>query len=132
MIVSPVQLRFHDMDILGHMYNGQYFHIFDIGKLEFLDKVVGIRWGDSVGVVNVSAAITYIEQVKLGDRIEIHTLAEKIGTKSFTILHRMVEKNTGTVKAESRVTLVAFDFARQKSINILPQWRERIVKDIAE
>ena len=120
------------MDMLGHLYNGQYTHIFDIGKLDFLEQVAGIRWGGGKGVVNVSTTNTYIEQVKFGDRIEIHTLAEKIGTKSFTILHRMVDCENGKIKAESRVTLVAFDFVSQQSMDVLPEWREKLEAAIAE
>ena len=127
---SSVQLRFHDMDMLGHMYNGQHTHIFDIGKLEFLRDVVGIRWDAGLGVVNVSTTNTYFQQVKFGDEVEIETTAEKIGTKSFTILHRLIDLCTRQVKAESRVTLVGFDFRNQHSIELLPEWREKLLREI--
>lgn len=133
MIITDVQLRFQDMDMLGHMNNGQYTHVFDIGKLDFLQRVLDIDWrqnGD--GVVNVTTTNTYYIQVKFGDTVEIQTTAEKIGGKSFTLLHKMIDKKTGEVKADSRVVLVAFNFKEQKSIDIPAAWRENIEKEIAK
>jgi len=133
MIKTPVQLRFHDMDMLGHMYNGQYTHIFDIGKSDFIQTALktDFDWHDGIGFVNVSTTNNYYSQIKFGTNIEIQTTAEKIGTKSLTLLHKMVDVNSGEVKADSLCVLVCFDFRNQKSIAIPNPWREAVEKEIS-
>ena len=37
----PVQLRFNDIDILGHLNNSVYFTLFDLGKTRYFEAVHG-------------------------------------------------------------------------------------------
>ena len=36
---TPLQLRFNDIDVLGHVNNNSQFALFDVGKTEFLSLI---------------------------------------------------------------------------------------------
>lgn len=130
MIITPIQLRFNDIDIQGHMYNGQYQHIFDLGKNEYFERVLGIEQMDGrQTVVTANSTTNFYVPVGMKDKIVIRTSIEKVGNKSFTVFQQMVDQNTGTVKADSRTVLVGWNAVNKESFAIPPAWREKIERE---
>ena len=42
----PVQIRFNDIDLMGHVYNAKYQEFFDLARLNYFKTVLGelISW----------------------------------------------------------------------------------------
>lgn len=130
MITTPIQLRFNDIDIQGHMYNGQYQHIFDLGKNEYFERVLGIeRMDGEQTVVTASSTTNFYVPVGMKDRIVIRTSIERIGTKSFTVFQQMIDLDSDTVKADSRTVLVGWNAVDKASFAIPAEWREKIERE---
>ena len=88
------------------------------GKLEKL--------GD-LRIVTVSTSTSYMDQIRLHDRVRVTTTCEKIGNKSLTLFQRLLAGDR--VCSESRSVMVAFDFSRQQSMPVPDAWRERLLAD---
>ncbi len=130
MITTSIQLRFNDIDIQGHMYNGQYQHIFDLGKNEYFEQVLGIEHMDGeLTVVTANSTTNFYVPVGMKDKIVIRTGIERVGTKSFTVFQQMVDLNTDTVKADSRTVLVGWNAVTKESFAIPQEWREKIERE---
>lgn len=130
MIITPIQLRFNDIDIQGHMYNGQYQHIFDLGKNEYFERILGIeRMDGEQTVVTASSTTNFYIPVGMKDRIAIRTGIERVGTKSFTVFQQMVDLDTEAVKADSRTVLVGWNAVAKESFAIPEAWREKIARE---
>lgn len=127
MIATPIQLRFNDIDIQGHMYNGQYQHIFDLGKNEYFEHVLGIEHMDGEQtVVTASSTTNFYEPVGMKDQVVIRTGVERVGNKSFTVFQQMVDLKSGVVKADNRTVLVGWNAVAKTSFPIPESWREKI------
>lgn len=130
MILTKIQLRFNDMDMLGHLYNGQYQHLYDIAKSDYFDRVMGLvnTWY-TTGEAFLTATTTssYYVSVELHEPIVIETSIEKIGTKSFTIYQRMLNEQTGELKSDSRTTMVCYNNITKQTRPMPEQWREVIM-----
>lgn len=128
MITTPIQLRFNDIDLQGHMYNGQYQHIFDLGKNEYFEQVIGIGAmdGDNA-VITASSTTNFYIPVGLRDRIIIKTGVDRLGTKSFTVFQQMINADTEEIVADSRTVMVAYNVLTRQSFEIPSRWREKIV-----
>ncbi|MBD5213968.1 MAG: acyl-CoA thioesterase, partial [Bacteroidales bacterium] len=53
----PLQIRFTDIDMLGHMNNGVYLTMMDLGKTHYFNDVLGekVDWHKiNVAVVNIN------------------------------------------------------------------------------
>ncbi|MCD7970352.1 MAG: acyl-CoA thioesterase [Alistipes sp.] len=123
--VTPVQKRFADVDILGHVNNVNLQHYFDIGKSDWFAKVLDAEeFWQGEGIITAATQTSYLEQTRFGDYVVVETSVEKIGTKSFTLLQRIVAPGSGQVKAESHSVMVAYDFNAQTSIEIPSHWRK--------
>lgn len=122
-----IQMRFADADILGHVNNVTLIHYFDLGKTEFYAQVMGRRVEPARdGSILVSVHTDYMEQTLPGDKVYVETAVEKIGTKSMTFFQRLINRHTGAVHATCRSVAVGFDFERQESTELKPEWREKL------
>lgn len=129
MIKTPIQLRFNDIDLQGHLYNGQYQHLFDLGKSAYFSQV--IRLTDMSGpeaLISANVNANFYVPVGINDNVEILTSIERIGNKSFVIFQQMVEIGTGVVKADCHTTLVAYNAQTKETYQIPNSWRERIAR----
>ena len=124
MTETKIQMRFADIDMLGHVNNVNQQHYFDLGKSDFFRRVLGLKpvW-KSEGLIMVSTHTDYRGQIRMEDPIVVTTCVDRIGHKSFTLRQQIVECTT---------VLVAFDFERQKSVEIPAQWREKLASSLHE
>ncbi len=129
MITKPIQIRFADVDILGHVNNVNLQHYFDLGKTQYYDEVIGLSrdWKHGLGLIAANTVSNYLAQTRPDETISVQTSIPKVGNKSVTFVQRVVNDTTGEVKAESTSVLVAFDFVKQESVPVPDLWRERII-----
>ena len=114
----PVQLRFSDVDQLGHVNNSVYFSLYDLGKTAYMRDVLGERVDyrrTSMVVANLNANFFAPSTVHLGN-------------KSFVLWQRAVCEDSGEVKCECRTVMVAFDAETQQAIPIPQAWKEAIAR----
>lgn len=125
----PVQLRFSDVDQLGHVNNSVYFSLYDLGKTAYMRDVLGERVDyrrTSMVVANLNA--NFFAPVFFTDRLAIETSTVHLGNKSFVLWQRAVCEDSGEVKCECRTVMVAFDVETQKAIPIPQAWKEAIAR----
>jgi len=125
-ITTPIQIRFGDIDIFHHVNNVAQQSYFDLGKMDYFQKVAATDISsDTPRIVAVSTATNYFGQIRVHDDIAVVTRVEKIGTKSLTLLQQIVCGSE--VRSESRSVMVAFDFDRQISVPVPEEWREKML-----
>ena len=122
---TPIQKRFSDVDPFQHVNNVSQQMYFDVGKMEYYEKILGADalLGD-LRIVTVSTSTSYLGQVRMTDPVRITTTCERIGTKSLTLFQQMLVGEE--VRSESRSVMVVFDFPNQCSRPVPEEWRERL------
>lgn len=122
----PVQLRFNDIDPLGHVNNSVYFTFYDLGKVNYFftlrPQMNECRAIDLV-IANVNA--NFLLPIYMQDKVSVQTTTLAIGNKSLKLLQRIVDAG-GEVKATCETVLVGFDFKKGRSCEISTEWREAI------
>jgi acyl-CoA thioesterase FadM len=102
-------------------------HYFDLGKSEFFAALLGVRQrGEGTELITASTATSYFLQTRYEARIFVETSLERIGNKSFGLVQRIVNADTGAVHAESHTAMVAFDFTSQQTVAIPDLWRSKM------
>lgn len=126
-IETDIQIRFADIDILGHINNVNLQHYFDLGKSFFYRdvlKIDALPGGCGEFPITAATETSYLAQTRYSERIYVETCMPEIGDKSMVVQQRIISRTTGEIKAQSRSVMVAFDFARQASITVPDTWRE--------
>ncbi len=125
---TPIQMRFADVDRLGHVNNVNLQHYFDLGKTDYYDRVIGLQddcW-ETIGFIQKATNSVFEAQTRMDEPVVVTTRVEKVGTTSMTVYQEILNGRTRQLKAYSTSVLVAFDFARQVSIPVPEAWRRAI------
>lgn len=107
---TPVQLRFSDIDMLGHLNNNAYLQIYDLGKNDYFAKVRPsyVKWSrPPLMIVNLSCS--FLAQTRFHEPVEVLTQVAHMGEKSFTMMQQVVNAETREVKSECESVMVYFD-----------------------
>lgn len=124
---QPVQLRFNDADMFGHINNTVYLQFFDLAKLEYFKCLMGgrIDW-KAFGLVVANINCDFFEPSYLEEQLEVMTAVASLGNKSLVLEQRIVSVATGSVKAIASTTMVNFSLATGATETISDDWRRRI------
>lgn len=126
MFCTPVQIRFNDIDIFGHVNNSVYNQYLDLGRLNYLYAILkeATAWsGKTLVVVHIEN--NYLIPTFLDDEVEVRTCIYEIGNKSVKMHQQIVDK-TGNVKMDSRSVLSTFDAQTNASFPLPNEWRTKI------
>lgn len=125
--ILPIQVRFSDVDMMGHVSNTIYQNYYDSGKVHYFDKVLPDLDYINIGVVGASIKIDYLKPIYMKTRILVETRVAVLGHKSLTIEHCLVDELTGELLSTCSAVLVCYDLKEKKSIPIPGHWRKNIL-----
>ncbi len=125
----PLQLRFNDIDALGHVNNSVYFTFYDLGKSRYFEAVkdMSIDWRKAdVVIANVNA--DFLSPIYSREQIAVETCCTEIGNRSFRLMQRIINTDTGEIKGVCRTIMVGFDVENGVSAPISDEWKEAICR----
>jgi acyl-CoA thioester hydrolase len=125
-----IQVRFSDVDMMGHINNAIYLNYFETARMHFLNAELGSKWNwVQNGIVLRKNEIEYLEPVFLTDVIEIEVRPETIGNTSFTLIYILRVGDKIKCKGESR--LVCYNYNEKTAVQVYPEFKkafERYIK----
>jgi acyl-CoA thioester hydrolase len=126
-LIIPLEVRFSDLDALGHVNNVTYFTYFEIARVKYLYAVSGKPVTlDDIKLVIVEATCSYRAQAQLGDILEIGVRVSQMRRSSFAFEYRIRRSGAGTLIAEGRTVQVVYDHQRRRSAPIGDSFREQV------
>jgi acyl-CoA thioester hydrolase len=126
--VLPIQVRFSDVDMMGHVSNTVYQNYYDSGKMNYFLKVIPDMDFVNIGVVGASVKIDYYKPIYMNTRILVKKRVSVIGHKSLTMEHLLIDEETGETMSSSSIVLVGYSIKERLSIPIPEHWKENILK----
>lgn len=122
----PLQIRFNDIDMLGHLNNGVYLTFMDLGKAHYFNDVMnGVDWHNiNVAVVNIN--VNFYAPTYLDSNIVCLTAVRRVSQHSLTMEQRIVDIDSGEVKCAATTIMAGYDVQTAMSRPIDPAWREAI------
>lgn len=124
----PIQIRFKDLDILGHVNASMYFTYFETTRLAFTAKVLGnINWNER-GMVVVHNEMNYKKPIYMQDQVICKIGVIEYGSTSMKVgVHICkVEDNTEILCAQGSCTLVCVDGRTQQVFKFPEEWKQKI------
>lgn len=120
------QLRFNDIDILGHLNNTVYLSLYDLGKASYMEET-GLRAHGPTPPTSVIADVhcSYLKPIRYGDEIYVWTACTEIGDKSFVLEQEMID-DKGEVRSRCRTVMVYIDPATGHPATVPEDYREKI------
>ena len=124
---AKIQVRFADLDLMGHVNNSVYLSYFEMARVHFFAKILGLEWDwDTQGIILVRNEIDYIKPILLHDKPKVFISVEEIGNKSFTLSYKIkVEEKLVTT---GKSVMVSYNSVISKSALIPKKMREALLK----
>ena len=122
----PIQIRFSDIDRLGHINNSIYNQYLDVARLDYMNKTIAklTDW-DNKTIVLVHVACDFLQPTFMTDTIFVTTKITKIGNRSITMSQEIID-NQDNVKVKSISILSTLDVANNISFPVPEEWRKVI------
>lgn len=121
-----IDIRFRDLDALGHVNNSVYFTYFEEGRKTLFRNIFG---DNSFRFILAHASCDYINPAALNDQLTLFMKVGKIGTKSFELQYEVTDRNdTATVFAKGESVQVCFDYERNESIPISDALKDKLLE----
>lgn len=127
-----VQIRFSDLDALNHVNNSFQSQYYDLGRIDYFEKVMGreLDWSKVV-VVIVHTENNFFSPIVQGEEIFVESKLVKFGNRSMTMNQRLVDSK-GVVKGTCRTILAGFNRDTNASAPIEEDLKRRFLEFEAE
>jgi len=128
MIATPIQLRFSDCDMGGHVHNAAYLNYFESARIQFFISAFGQEWDwKKEGLIIKKNTIEYHVPTFIEDKITVEVNCSHIGNKSFTLTYAVYNQDW-VKKAYGESVVVSFDYHSQKPVEVPQRMREHLEK----
>lgn len=124
MFVHREQVRFRDLDPMGHVNNAVFLTYIESARFAFLHHLGAATTLEEMGLIVARVEIDFRAPVRLGDEVEVSVRASRFGEKSFDLEHQL--SVDGKVVAEARTVLVTYDYSKREPVPIPDAWREKL------
>ena len=105
----PVQVRFGDLDPLGHVNHVNFFSIMEVARVEFMRETSRSLLGQ---LVIARSECDHLQEIRGGTRwVDVEVSIEKVGNSSFVVLHELRVK--GNLVGRGRTVQVVLDDDRR-------------------
>jgi acyl-CoA thioester hydrolase len=129
-VVTPVKIRFRDLDAFGHVNNAVYFTYMEMARVEYFVQLGLARPNEfpSPFFIIAEAACQFKAPLQLDTPLVVQLRVSRLGNSSFDMDYRFVDKSSGAVLATGRTVQVTFDYAANHSVPLPEAWRAAIVQ----
>lgn len=129
---TPIQIRFKDVDALGHVNNANHLTYFEYARIRFFDELIGgdIDW-TTEGMILAHQQVSYKKPIYLKDTISVITWFVKSGTTSFELAYEIVrtEKDgSETICASGSSVQVCYNYKEQKPVPVPQRWLAKMIQ----
>lgn len=123
---TDLEIRFRDLDALGHVNNAVYLTYFEIVRTRYWELLFGLPPPDDWGFVMVRTECNYRSPALLGETIAIAARVSALKNSSFTFEYRLTESRTGRLIADGLSVQVCYDRKRGRAVRIPEAMRQKI------
>ncbi len=127
-VVHEIEVRFRDIDSMGHVNNAVFLTYFEEGRKIFLRDVLTIVDPKDYPFILAHIDCDFLKPMKLGDSPVLEVWIGEIREKSFAFTYRIVERlDESIVYGKGESIMVLFDYKKNKSIPIPKDFLEKIM-----
>ncbi|MFD0941156.1 acyl-CoA thioesterase [Pedobacter boryungensis] len=126
---TTIEMRFADLDMMGHVNNAVYFTYMEIGRTKYWNHAIKWDW-QTTGVIIGQASIDYLAPLFLGDKITMQVRTSRIGTTSFDLEYLISKEINGKeiICSRGKTVCVAFDYNSKKPVAIPDKERNKMME----
>ncbi len=127
-VVVPIDVRYRDLDTLGHVNNAVYLSYLEVARVAYYQRLHQERQNLSFGFVVANICIDYHRPLFLGEQIWVGIKVKRFGNKSFTFAYEIRESESGELVATAESVQVTVDEDGKHTIPVSDDLRARVAR----
>ncbi|SDQ36058.1 acyl-CoA thioester hydrolase [Halopelagius longus] len=120
---AEVDVRFQDLDAVGHVNNAVYATYCEQARVDFFEDVIGLRSTD-LNIVLASLQLQYRKPIEGTGTVSVELDVPEVGNSSFTMAYELTYE--GEVVATGESVQVVVDPETRESVRVPDSWREAV------
>jgi len=127
--IEPVkiQIRYADLDALGHVNNSNYLTYFEIARVHYFNALLGKDWDwRNKGMILANSSLEFLKPLLIQHEAEVKISTLSVGTKSFELYYEISVDDV--VFCSGKSVIVAFNSLRNETIPIPSVMREGLLR----
>lgn len=113
-LAVPLEIRFKDIDSMGHVNNAVYFTYFENARIGYWNALRKSRIRGDVEYVVARAECDFKGQATLDDVLSCHIRVSSFGRSSFRFEYLIREERSGRLIATGRTVQVGYDYRKAR------------------
>jgi acyl-CoA thioester hydrolase len=123
-----IEIRFSDLDALGHVNNAVFFTYFEEGRKNFSQQFFQLSHPSDFRFIMAHTCCDYLKPIVLTDKIRLQMWIRNIGTKSFGFGYKLVhESDPSMVYATGESVQVCYDHDKKQSMILPNEMKEALI-----
>jgi len=124
---TTLEVRWRDVDALGHVNNAVYFNYLEQARLHYMRELGFLPPNSTdVGVIIAEAGCRFKTPLRLGEQVTIRARVSEFHRTSFIFEYR-IEGEDGRLAATAQTVQVCYDYDGQRPSPIPDAWREAFI-----
>lgn len=124
--VVPVEVRFRDLDSLGHVNNAVFITYLETARIKYRLNLMEAASLEDLDLILAEITCSYRSPAYYGEILEVGARVTEIGNKSFVMEYRIEERETRRLVATGRSIQVAYDYDTQQTVPVPAEFVERV------
>ncbi|WP_129630390.1 acyl-CoA thioesterase [Candidatus Oscillochloris fontis] len=120
-----LEVRFRDLDVLGHVNNSVYATYLESTRIEFYHHLTGLPL-EKLNIILAELTIKYKAPAFYKDKLGVGIKVASFGSKSFGMEYAIVRPADDVVVASARSVLVMYDYTLNKTVHIPDAFKQRV------
>ena len=121
-----MQVRYSDMDMLGHANNAIYLTYLELGRLAYFKEVSGRQWKD-IALVLAHASMDYKVPLTPGIEPVVHIRTTRFGNTSLTMENMITDVSGERTFYTASTVLVAINPKTGKPVPIPNEEKQKVI-----
>ena len=127
--LTPIPIRFSDMDAFGHVNNAIYLTYFEIARSNYWKEIIEWDWSET-GIILGRSEINYLKPIVIDDVIACYVRTTRIGNSSFDVMHVLVKvtEHGEEICTTGKTVCISYDYNTNKSVPIPKTHRHKMIE----
>ena len=127
----PIQVRFADTDLQGHVFFANYLTYFDEALSGYM-RAVGVPWRRlqemGLDIFYVDTRCSFRGAATFEDRLQVYARMERIGNTSFTLGFAIHHEGEEQAITTGSITVVVVDPEARKPVRVPDELRQAVAE----
>ncbi|MCB1160604.1 MAG: acyl-CoA thioesterase [Leptospiraceae bacterium] len=127
MIITPIQIRFNDLDPMRRVNNASYAAYLELARMDFCNRYFPIDSLEDTPFVLVRVEMDIQNSLGPNEKAEVRTIVSRIGHSSWEFYAEIVNPESNKIYARAKTTQVYFDY-RENTKKVIPESFRKILE----